>query len=148
MRSIRRNDRLHKPRLRITCTRCKPDNIGHTRDLFTLPYFLSALSFALKHILAVLRIITDLPDGKHYDELHIFKWFFFCFAYSEPERSNIPGYKIKVELFTEITYVLQIPVFFFAVKQYAVFSASFAVSLFFRNNANSGFDFGIQGSKL
>ena len=82
-----------------------PDNIGHTRDLFTLPYFLNAFSFALKHILAVFRIITDLPDGKHYDKLHILKRFFFCFAYSEPERSDISGYKIKVELFTEITDV-------------------------------------------
>ena len=51
-------------------------------------------------------------------------------------------------MFTEITDVLQIAVFFFAVKQNAVFSASFAVSLLFGNNANGGFDFGIQGSKL
>ena len=57
------------------------------------------------------------------------------------------GYKIKVELFAEIAYVLQIAVFLFAVKQNAVFSATFAVSLLFGNNANGGFDFGIQGSK-
>ena len=101
----------------------------------------------LKHILAVLRVITDLPDGKHNDELHILKWFFFCFSYSEPERSDISGDKIKVELFTEITYVLQIAIFLFAVKQNAVFSASFAVRLLFGNHANGGFDFGIQGSK-
>ena len=60
--------------------------------------------------------------------------------------SDISGYKIKVELFTEITDVLQITVFLFAVKQNAVFSSSFAVSLLFGNYANGGFDFGIQGS--
>ena len=106
-----------------------------------------ALSFAFKHILAVLRAITDLPDGKHNDELHILKWFFFCFAYPEPESSDISGYKIKVELFTEITYVLQIAVFLFTIKQNTVFSTTFTVSLIFRNNTNGGFNVGIQGSK-
>ena len=35
-----------------------------------------------------------------------------------------------------------------AIKQNTVFSASFAGSLLFRNNANGGFDSGIQGSKF
>ena len=71
-----------------------------------------------------------------------------CFAYSEPERSDVSRYKVKIELFTEITNVLQIAVFLFTIKQNTVFSASFAVSLLFGNNANGSFDSGIQGSKF
>ena len=43
------------------------------------------------------------------DKFHILKGFFLSFAYSEPERSDIYGYQIKIELFPEITNFLTFP---------------------------------------